>query len=48
VTPTADNPNIDLVQVFFVASTDHDLVKMREEILAPDVTWRIPGHHPLA
>jgi uncharacterized protein len=48
VTPTSENPNIALVQRFFVAYADHDLETMREEILAPDVTWRIPGHHPLA
>jgi uncharacterized protein len=44
----SENPNIALVQGFFDAYAEHDLEKMREEILAPDVTWRIPGHHPLA
>jgi ketosteroid isomerase-like protein len=44
----SENPNVDLVQKFFVAYAEHDLEKMRDEILAPDVTWRIPGHHPLA
>jgi ketosteroid isomerase-like protein len=48
VTPTSEDPNIALVQRFFAAYAEHDLEKMREEILAPDVTWRIPGHHPLA
>jgi SnoaL-like domain len=48
VTPTSENPNIALVQRFFVAYAEHDLETMREEILAPDVTWRIPGHHSLA
>jgi uncharacterized protein len=46
--PTLDHPNIALVQRFFAAYADHDLAVMRDEILAPDVTWSIPGHHPLA
>jgi ketosteroid isomerase-like protein len=41
----AANPNIALVQRFFAAYADHDLEAMRNEILAPDVTWSIPGHH---
>jgi uncharacterized protein len=48
VTTVAENPNIALVQRFFAAYSEHDLETMRTEILAPDVTWRIPGHHPLA
>jgi uncharacterized protein len=44
----ADNPNIALVQRFFAAYAEHDFEAMRNEILAPDVTWSIPGHHPLA
>jgi uncharacterized protein len=44
----SENPNIALVRRFFVAYAEHDLETMREEILAPDVIWRIPGHHPLA
>jgi ketosteroid isomerase-like protein len=44
----ADNPNIALVQRFFTAYADHDFEAMRNEILAPDVTGSIPGHHPLA
>jgi uncharacterized protein len=48
VTATPENRNIALVQRFFVAYAKHDLETMRAEILSPDVTWRIPGHHPLA
>jgi uncharacterized protein len=43
-----DNPNIALVQRFLAAYAEHDLEAMRSEILAPDVTWSIPGRHPLA
>jgi ketosteroid isomerase-like protein len=43
VTPVSENPNIALVQRFFVAYAEHDLETMREEIFAPDVTWRIPA-----
>jgi uncharacterized protein len=43
-----DNPNIALVQRFFAAYAEHDHEAMRSEILAPDVTWSIPGRHPLA
>ena len=44
----AANPNLALVRRFFTAYADHDFEAMRNEILAPEVTWRIPGHHPLA
>ena len=42
------DPNIALVQRFFAAYAANDFTTMREQILAEDVTWRIPGHHPLA
>lgn len=48
MTPTSESPNIALVQRFFAAYAAHDLETMREEIFAPDVTWHIPGHYPLA
>lgn len=46
--PPADNPNLALVQRFYECYANHDLDAMREEVLAEDVTWLIPGHHPLA
>lgn len=44
----APPPNVALVQRFFAAYAANDFTTMREQILADDVTWRIPGHHPLA
>ncbi len=42
------HPNVELVQRFFAAYAADDFETMRNKVLAPDVTWRIPGHHPLA
>ncbi len=42
------NKNLELVQRFFACYGSGDLETMKREILAEDVTWIIPGHHPLA
>ena len=40
--------NLTLVRRMFEVYTAHDFDTLRDEILAPDVVWRVPGHHPLA
>lgn len=40
--------NVELVQRFFQCYGSGDLDTMKRDILAEDVTWIIPGHHPLA
>jgi len=39
---------IEVVQRFYGCYASGDLETMRDEILAPDVVWRIPGRHPLS
>lgn len=46
-TPSTDHPNVVIVQRYYQAYGRGDLATVRE-IFAPDITWTIPGHHPLA
>ncbi len=39
---------VALVQKFYECYATGDLETMREEVLAEDVIWRIPGRHPLS
>lgn len=52
--PTAANvevsqeqSNIQVVRNYFAAYAEGDLDKIKS-FFAPDIVWRIPGHHPLA
>jgi uncharacterized protein len=45
---TNEHPNIQLIKRFYDCFAKGDLETMKNELLAPDVTWTIPGHHPLA
>jgi uncharacterized protein len=42
------NPNVALVEAFYEAYAADDVERMKRELLAADVTWAIPGHHPLS
>jgi ketosteroid isomerase-like protein len=42
-----DRANVAVVQRFYEGYAGQDMEKIRE-VLAEDVTWLIPGHHPLA
>jgi ketosteroid isomerase-like protein len=44
----AAESNLALVRRMFEVYTAHDFDTLRNEILAEDVVWRVPGHHPLA
>ena len=44
---TEKHPHLQAIENFFAAYAAKDVARVRE-ILAPDVTWFIPGHHPLA
>ncbi|NJN58288.1 MAG: SnoaL-like domain-containing protein [Leptolyngbyaceae cyanobacterium SL_5_9] len=46
-TPSTEHPNVAIVQRYYQAYGRGDLETVRE-IFAPDITWTIPGHHPLA
>jgi hypothetical protein len=48
VVQTTTDQNVAVVARFFELYAARDTESMREEVLAPDVTWLIPGHHPLA
>jgi ketosteroid isomerase-like protein len=41
------HPNVQAIERLFAAYAAKDVAKVRD-ILAPDVVWRIPGHHPLS
>jgi ketosteroid isomerase-like protein len=41
------HPNLDLIDRFFKAYGKHDLDGIRE-VVAEDVKWVFPGHHPLS
>lgn len=41
------HPNLHVIERFFTAYAAKDVGAVREA-LAPDVVWRIPGHHPLS
>ncbi|WP_176063025.1 nuclear transport factor 2 family protein [Anaeromyxobacter diazotrophicus] len=41
------HPNLQVIEDFFGAYAAKDVARVREA-LAPDIVWRIPGHHPLA
>jgi uncharacterized protein len=42
------SPAVALVQKFYECYASGDLQTMKDEVLAPDVVWRIPGRHPLS
>ena len=45
---TPEHPNVAVVQRYYEAYGAGDLDLIRNEIFATDITWTIPGHHPLA
>jgi uncharacterized protein len=45
--PTVSDRNLAAVQRFFAAYQSHDLDSIAA-VLAADVAWTIPGHHPLS
>lgn len=40
--------NLAVVRRFFACFAAGDLDALREEVLAPDVVWHVPGRHPLS
>ena len=46
-TSSTDHPNVAIIKRYYDAYGKGDLATVRE-IFAPDITWIIPGHHPLA
>ncbi len=47
-TPSAAEENLTLVRRFFDCFARGHLDTLRDEILAPDVVWHVPGSHLLA
>lgn len=47
MTQTTEHPNVAIVKKFYEAYGKGDLDAIRS-LLAPNVVWYIPGHHPLA
>lgn len=42
-----EQANVQLIQDYYVAYAEGDLEALKN-FFAPNITWRIPGHHPLA
>jgi len=40
--------NVRLIERYYEAYGRGDLDALRNEFFAPDIEWRIPGHHPLS
>lgn len=40
--------NVELVQRMYECFNRGDMDTIRQEIFAPDLIWRLPGHHPLS
>lgn len=45
--PTTTDPKLAAIEAFFAAYAEHDREGIAR-VLADDITWTIPGHHPLA
>jgi ketosteroid isomerase-like protein len=43
----SEDPKIEAIDAFFAAYASYDLDQMRK-VLADDIEWTIPGHHPLS
>ena len=41
------DPKLEAIDAFFAAYATYDLDQMRK-VLADDIEWTIPGHHPLS
>lgn len=46
-TSSAEHPNVAIIKRYYDAYGKGDLATVRE-IFVPDITWTVPGHHPLA
>jgi uncharacterized protein len=44
----AAHPNVTIVQRMYECFNKNDMDTIRREIFAPDLIWRLPGHHPLS
>lgn len=42
------NSNVELVQRMYECFNRGDMDTIRKEIFAPNLVWRLPGHHPLS
>jgi hypothetical protein len=41
------HPNLDIINKFFEAYSQHDETGI-QQVLADDVKWMFPGHHPVS
>lgn len=44
---TQDHPNVAIIKRYYDAYGKGDIATVRQ-IFAPNITWTIPGHHPLS
>lgn len=45
---TPDHPNVSIIKRYYEAYGAGQIETIRSEIFAPNITWTIPGHHPLS
>ncbi|MCI2416952.1 nuclear transport factor 2 family protein [Saccharopolyspora sp. K220] len=43
-----EHPNVTLIREYYAAYAEGDLDALRDRFFAADISWTIPGHHPLA
>lgn len=47
-TQRTSHPNVQIVERMYECFNRGDMNTIRNEIFAPDLVWRLPGHHPLS
>ncbi|MBH8566985.1 nuclear transport factor 2 family protein [Nostoc sp. CENA67] len=47
-TQRTSHPNVQIVERMYECFNRGDMNTIRNEIFAPDLIWRLPGHHPLS
>jgi len=45
---TPKHPNVQLIERYYAAYAKGDIDYLKRNIFAPNIVWKIPGHHPLA
>jgi uncharacterized protein len=40
--------NVDIILTMYKYFETGDIGKIRDELMDPNIVWRVPGHHPLA
>ena len=41
-------PNTDIIARMYALFGENDMETIKKEVFHPDITWNMPGHHPLS